>query len=65
MMYFGAIKALQKHTRRCRSRMGQVVGEGETRIRPTRIAARGERELLCVTAMQELSFLLNVPLCCI
>ena len=28
--------------------VGQVVGKEETRIRPTGIAARSERELLCV-----------------
>ena len=48
----GLVKALQRHKRCCRSRVAQVVGEEETRIRPTRITARCQRKLLCVIAMQ-------------
>ena len=50
-MNFGTIKALQRHKRCCYSRMGQVLGEEETRIRPTRIAARWQGQLLREIAM--------------
>ena len=53
-IYFGTIKAVNKH-KRCCNQAGQVVEE-ETRVRPTRIAARRQRELLCVMAMQELEW---------
>ena len=55
-MNFGTIKALQRHKRCCYSRMGQVLGEEETRIRPTRIAARWQGQLLREIAMHQLEW---------
>ena len=54
-IYFGSIKSLNKHKRFCNS--NQVEEEVVIRrVRPTRIAARRQRELLCVMAMQEMEW---------
>ena len=55
-MNFGTIKASQKHKIWCRDRVSQVVGEEETCIEQTRIAAGRQCKLLCVMDMQELKW---------
>ena len=54
-LYFGTIKANTLHKASCR--VTEVRTENVTeRVRPMRIAARRQRELLCVMALQEMEW---------
>ena len=56
-LYFGTIKSLNKHRRHCKKpSSNQEIAEQQIRVRPIRVAARRQRELLCVMEMQELEW---------
>jgi len=56
-LYFSSIKAKTLHGTSCRINEGPTQNETE-RVRPLRIAARRQRELLCVMAFQEMEWAL-------
>ena len=55
-LYFGTIKSRKQHKTNCKERPKSQGVEQPIRVRPTRIAARRQHELLCVMAMQEMEW---------
>ena len=59
-LYFGSIKSKQNHSSYCRTNESRAVGDeqhgGTRKVRPQRVAARLQKELLCAMAFQELEW---------
>ena len=57
-LYFGSIKSKQNHSSYCRTKESRAVGDeqhgGTRKVRPQRVAARHQKELLCAISFQEL-----------
>ena len=57
---FGSIKSKQNHSSYCRTKESRAVGDeqygGTRKVRPQRVAARCQKELLCAMAFQELDW---------
>ena len=57
-LYFGSIKSRQYHSAFCRTKDSLPVGNRTEarKVRPQRVAARRQNELLCAMAFQELEW---------
>ena len=56
-LYFGSIKSNQQHSAVCRMNESSAVEKiVPKKVRPQRVAARRQQELLCVMAFQELEW---------
>ena len=57
-LYFGSIKSKQNHSSSCRKKEStpSVNIEQPRKVRPQRVAARHQKELLCAMAFQELEW---------
>ena len=59
-LYFGRTKSKQNHSSYCRTNESCAVGDeqhgGTRKVRPQRVAARGQKELLCAMAFQALEW---------
>ena len=59
-LYFGNIKSKQIHSSNCRTKESRAVGDeqhgGTRKVRPQRVAAHRQKELLCAMAFQELEW---------
>ena len=57
-LHIGSIKLKQNHSSYCRTKESRAVGDeqygGTRKVRPQRVAARCQKELLCAMAFQEL-----------
>ena len=59
-LYFGTIKSKQNHSSYCRTKESRTVGDeqhgGTRQVRPQRVAAGLQKEMLCSMALQELEW---------
>ena len=60
-LYFGSIKSKQNHSPNCRSKKSNKSSDKQStqsmrKVRPQRIEARDQKELLCAMAFQELEW---------
>ena len=58
--YFGSIKSKQNHSSYCRTKESRAVGDEQhsrtRKVRPQRVAACRQKDLLCAMAFQELEW---------